>query len=323
MRKFIIKTLVYIICFFLVFSCIFLSVRYFSKFDIDDEKSMLIVGHSHPEHAFNDSLISKLYNYAHSGEAYFYTYHKAKKVIEQNQQIKIVFIGFSNNQINKEEMDDWTWGSMYLSLRLPQYAPFLEINECFMLFGNNKECFINTLPLVLNNNNNLIKDGFHSNISGGYLYSTRDKTDSLIIALKNKEKDIISERDSINYKLSDINIIYLSKLIKLCTENNIKPYLVRCPLHEKCSEYSSKYKNEPIFQRILSTRFADVEFLDFSKYPLHNSEFGDFSHLNYRGAKKFSIWFNQLIEDGLLEKTDKQNFINERIKTEVGKQACK
>ena len=67
---------------------------------------------------------------------------------------------------------------------------------------------------------------------------------------------------------------------------------------------------------ILSTRFADIEFLDFAKYPLQNSEFGDFDHLNYRGARKFSIWFNQLIDDGLLERTDKQSFINERIEEE-------
>jgi hypothetical protein len=32
--------------------------------------------------------------------------------------------------------------------------------------------------------------------------------------------------------------------------------------------------------------------------------------LNYRGAKRFSLWLRTLIEKGLLEQTDKQYFID-------------
>ena len=52
------------------------------------------------------------------------------------------------------------------------------------------------------------------------------------------------------------------------------------------------------------------EFLDFKEYPLTNSEFADLVHLNYNGAKIFSIWFNELLEKGILTKENKQQIID-------------
>ena len=66
---------------------------------------------------------------------------------------------------------------------------------------------------------------------------------------------------------------------------------------------------------MLKSKFSDTEFLDFSQFQLLNSEFGDLAHLNHKGATKFSIWFNNLLNNGLLEKDNKQKFIdNEMIK---------
>lgn len=60
--------------------------------------------------------------------------------------------------------------------------------------------------------------------------------------------------------------------------------------------------------------FPSIEYLDFSKFPLDNSEFGDLEHLNYKGAKVFSNWFAQLLNKGILEKSNKQELINGEIK---------
>jgi len=309
MKRFIIKTLIYTIIVFVAFAVNFFAVRSFSKFKINN--SMLIVGHSITECAFNDSLINNLYNYSASGEAYIYNYHKTKKIIEQNPQINVIFIGFSNNQLSKE-MDNWTWDDNHLSYKFPSLGSFLEWNDYLLLFQNNRSGFVKTLPMVLQNNVDVAIKGFRSNVEGGYFYLERDKTDSLVIALDNVRDSIKVAADSENYELSYTNVDYLEKMVNFCKENNIKPYLVRSPLHER----SADYQIEPIFQMILSKRFADVEFLDFSEYPLHNSEFGDLEHLNHKGARKFSIWFDQLLKDGLLNKTDKQSFINERINEE-------
>jgi hypothetical protein len=44
-----------------------------------------------------------------------------------------------------------------------------------------------------------------------------------------------------------------------------------------------------------------------------NSEFRDFNHLNYFGAKKFSVWFNTLIKQGMLSQKKKQEFIDKMM----------
>ena len=76
--------------------------------------------------------------------------------------------------------------------------------------------------------------------------------------------------------------------------------------------------NEKIFQSILKSNFSGIEFLDFKDFPLSNSEYGDLEHLNYRGANKFSPFFDRLLKGGLLEKSDKQGFINsEMAKIEI------
>jgi hypothetical protein len=63
----------------------------------------------------------------------------------------------------------------------------------------------------------------------------------------------------------------------------------------------------------LGTEFGDIEYLDFSKFPLSMEEYGDLEHLNEFGAKRFSIWFNKMIKDGLLEMDNKQKYINEEF----------
>ena len=52
--------------------------------------------------------------------------------------------------------------------------------------------------------------------------------------------------------------------------------------------------------KLKNEKFNDVTFLDFNDFPLSNREFGDFTHVNYRGAKIFSLWFDVLLEKGLL-----------------------
>ena len=111
-------------------------------------------------------------------------------------------------------------------------------------------------------------------------------------------------------ELAITNIEYLSKLINLCRQYNVKVFLIRSPLHEK----SASFQNEQIFKEKLSDDFSNFEFLDFSKFPLSNSEFGDLEHLNYRGANIFSRWFDNLLKKGILNKTYKQLIIDEEIK---------
>lgn len=304
MKKFVHKTIGFITFFcLLLFLTVFLN-KYFSNFKIENNKHMLVIGHSHSECAYNDSLINGLINYSQSGDSYFYTYFKTKLLIDNNPQIDKVFIEFSNNQIEKH-MDEWIWDDNFMLSKFPKYALFMDRVALNLLIENNPDCFKQSIVSVFKNNIKMLFKGLkYTNEIGGYRHLIRDKTDSLVanLALNN---DPIDE----SQELSQNNIEYLQKIIKYCEQKEIKVFFIRSPLHKKYSEN----QNENLFQEILTNQFATVEFLDFSKFPLTNSQFGDLQHLNYKGAKIFSDWFAGLLNKGLLEKENKQTWIDDAI----------
>ena len=116
-----------------------------------------------------------------------------------------------------------------------------------------------------------------------------------------------------DFKYSKYGLLYLDKIIDLCVSKKINLYLVRTPVHQSWE----KLENEYYFQKILKEKYKKVCFLDFKDYPLKNNFYGDLNHLNHFGATKFSIFFNNLLKNGLLIKENKQEFINQEMKKEA------
>ena len=114
MKSFIVNLLKFVFFFLFILIGLFLLNRHFANFKIKESSRILIVGHSHSECAYNDSLINNVVNFSQSGESYFYTYFKTKKFIEQNPNIQTVLIEFSNNQI-AFSMNNWIWAEKYMS----------------------------------------------------------------------------------------------------------------------------------------------------------------------------------------------------------------
>ncbi|MFZ4400861.1 MAG: hypothetical protein ACOYO1_12565 [Bacteroidales bacterium] len=184
----------------------------------------------------------------------------------------------------------------------------MNLNDLVYLFTKNPKIFLNSQALSLKENILFLskEKGNYMNYKswGGFRYLVRDKTDSLIKATKNNP----FLKSSI-YELTERNINYLTKTIEFCRRKEVKVYLFRCPLHVRYLYLS----NENRYKDILKTKFSNVEYLDFKDFPLQNTDFGDFEHLNYKGAIKFSIFFNRLLESNLLERTNKQAFIDNEI----------
>lgn len=304
MKLFLSKIIFFSVLFFFLLFVILGSNRFFSKVSIDSKNHLLVLGHSHSECAFNDTLINGLVNYSQSGESYFYTYAKIKLIVDSNPQIDRVFIEFSNNQIDKK-MDDWVWGDECLTFRFPMFASFMETDDFKLLLQNNRKSFVKSLvPWFQNNINYIFKRFERSNEIGAYLYLERQKVDSTIIV--DSSNSIINKPLA---KISESNILYLQKIISYCRQRRIKIFLVRSPQHENYAGF----ENEVPFQNIRKKYFSTIEFLDFAKFPLPNDKFGDLEHLNHKGAKIFSIWFNNLLNNGLLEKSKKQDFIDDSM----------
>ncbi len=273
-----------------------------ASFKLADNIDKVVIGHSHSESAYNDSLITGMLNIAQSGESYFYSYYKIKELIKQNANLKYIFLEFSNNQL-EEERDTWIWGEETIAFRYPIYSPFID-NEGYQLllqkdFGGVlnlqvKSLMKNAKAVVAKNYDYLKK-------TGGYVYLIRDKTDSLLAASSNTKKTAPA-----NTKLADYNLNYLDKIIALCKRQNVALILIRSPMHQKVFNLIDEQK----FKEVRTSRFNSVEFLDFKNFSLADHEFGDFSHLNYRGAKKYSSFLNGLLEKGLLLNPNKQQLID-------------
>lgn len=291
-KKFILKSISYSTILGLSIVSVFIFPFEFLKkhgeFQLEDNITTIIIGHSHPECAFDDSKITNFKNLSNAGQSYFYLLPKLRKVLESNSQIETVFIEFSNGQI-EDRMDDWIWGKDKLSNFYPVYAPFLEKEEHDLLIKNNPSGVFSTIPIVSKKNLGriLTMDMDYSDDIGDFKPLKKSIIDSLI----NNRKIGISEPSNPNPKLSLTHLEYLDKIIKVCKEKKIKVILVRSPQHR----FYNYRANEEIFQKILKERYNDLEFLDFNDFPLSDEQFGDFSHVNEKGAEVFSIWFNKEI----------------------------
>lgn len=280
-----------------------LTVRYASDFSIPKEKKYIIFGHSHPECAFNDDILIDHKNLSKSGETYFYTYQKVKQVLSNNN-VNAIFIEYTNRLITKT-MDDWTWGYERMNGFFPWHSPFMEKDDMWLLYKNNQQDFPKVISTSTRNNLTRILslDFTIGQRYGGYTKLKLNKVAELIKNRNSVIKDTLNEREiSIN------SLNYLEKIIDYCSINNVKVYLIRSPQHK----YYQR-ENEQELLNLKNERFESIDFLDFDKFPLDDNEFGDFGHLNYRGAEVFSLWFNELIKNDLLSRNDKSAFINKEI----------
>lgn len=283
-------------------------IRTKADFTLKSHPEYAVFGNSRPECAFNDSLISHFRNFAESGENYFYTRIKIKNILKQNPGISTVFIEFGNSNIDntsKEKILD----KNDMSYRIPVFSPFLDFDDYNFFFSSGIEAkrnIIQIFPVSLRRKAiRIVRNDFdYTDRSGGYNYLDRNKIDSLVKAYKNITKEPLTGRD-----IYTESIDYLKEIVDFCNQSGKTTYIIRCPLHP---DYPY-YVNEKMMLDILENNFSDTQFLDFSKFPSANSEFGDFTHLNYAGAKRFSVWFDKLLKNGLLEKDNPQEFIDLEI----------
>lgn len=304
MKKFICKVLGFVAIFALIVLALYMVNRWFGNFRIDSGKHILVIGNSHPECAFNDELIPEAVNFSESGDTYFYTYIKAKKLIDENPQIDKILIEFSSTQMQRY-MDEWIWADMYVSYRFPKYGPFMSGEDFALLYKNNPEGVRKAVPLMSKTNANMLLRYKlnYARVMGGHLALDKNRVDSLAVD-QAASAPAVEERK----ELSVENLEYLDKLIKYSEENRVEVFFIRSPVHER---YSGK-RDERFFQDARQSLYPGIEFLDFAGFPLPDSEYADLDHLNYKGAKKFSRWFSSLLEQGLFDEADKQKFIDDQ-----------
>lgn len=292
--KFILFSITLVLLFW-VFS--FIILRNVS-FKIPDNKTIVVIGDSHPECAINDRILDNTFNFSKSGTSSFYSYVKIRKILDVNPHIEKVVVGFNYADIT-ESKNRWLTGSQYLKSKLPRYFFLMNISEFAMILkkspiGTLKSLFSATIFLledILSKNKDIVKNTNW----GGYLYHTKDGLEENLKELeKNKKEEIKLDKN----KMEDVDLLfsnsiqlkYLKKIYELSIAYEKEVILINTPVYIEAI-------NEKKYLESYST-FAN-EFLPKAKLINHASlaipvtGYADTNHLNYKGAEFYSKYLKE------------------------------
>lgn len=296
MKRFLSKLFLFAIIVLVLFTGLILSSEYLINHRKDNllllnnDIEFVFAGNSAVECAVNDRLVEHSINIAESGEAYLYSYAKLKAVIEANQQISTVFIGYSFADILLEKEETWVFSDEFIIEKVQYYNYLLSPQDRMLLFSKNPGAYAKgLLKSVVNNFSTAFIAGPGPKSPGqiinfgGYKYLIRDK-------LKiDPGVDLYNDRP---VKKSVQQEYYLTKISDLCRENSVRLILLTTPKHISYTENLDKL-NLKLWLDVRKSLPAD-SLLDLSTFSLPDSCFGDLSHLNYRGAEQFSRYLNEL-----------------------------
>ncbi|GER60168.1 hypothetical protein ULMA_22760 [Patiriisocius marinus] len=246
-------------------------------YKIESDITDIYIGDSHIRQAVVDSLLSNSQNIALDSESLYFTYYRLKKIFESENDIETVYLGFSYHTLS-DYYDDYIYGEFSNSTS-PKYfflLPFSEQKK--MLYLNRKNNYVkglikNVYKPILNNS----KFGGYSNVfmNTKSIKSSMDKRINLQYYTENK----------IN-QFSQINLLYLEKIINLSIINNFKLIIVNTPLD---SYYKAKIPIEYIdkYDSVISK--YDLPLIDFCNITFDENQFiPDGDHLSKEGALKMT-----------------------------------
>jgi hypothetical protein len=297
-KDFLLKVLLFV----LIVSTLLIMLVFFSDFAIrqregqllwlSEDISIVFSGDSYVECAVDDNIVGHSINIAESGEAYLYSYVKLKSLIDNNKNIKVVFLGFSYGDVLMEKEIDWLFSDQFVIEKVQHYNYLLSSSEKALLFNRNPQAYLKGVVKSVYYNLVAVLKSYYSSRSGrklinfgGYKYLVRDKlqVDPGIELYKSVpvEKSAVQEK-------------YLGLISDLCRDKSVRLVLFETP---KYKTYNMNV-DDNVRQIWLNVRnsFPGDSLLNLSEFTLPDSCYGDLTHVNYRGARIFSRYLNNLID---------------------------
>ncbi len=277
------------------------GLLYVSNILIDNNKSRILsinqdtylvfAGNSTVECSVDDRLINHSINIAQAGEAYLYSYAKIKALLEENPQIKNVFISYSYADLLLEKEMTWLLDDYFMVEKVRNYHYLLDRQERAFLVKSNPAAYFNgVLKSVIVNfeiaARSFGKKGASNSIPsfGGYKRLDRDKLSEDPGPETGKDENVLQSKTQIKY---------LRLISQLCGQHSVRLVLLNPPKHQSYNDNV----NPGIRQLWLDVRnsLPSDSLLDLSGFLLPDSCFGDLSHLNYKGAMVFSHHLNEIL----------------------------
>lgn len=234
-----------------------------------DNKSVLFIGASHVFWGVDDSVIPSSVNCSAPSERYMFTYLKLKRILDDNHQIKTVFIQCAPTDL-WENADDKYFAENEMSYFIPVYFPWFGEEEWNIYSGHLRRVLVLIFQKIISPKQ-LTYSGIKSQLGGQADRSAMQGS---------------FDRRTVMQKLvmgkcgNDINHRYLRKIINLCSDRGVRLIGLYMPAYKPECMYNQDY-----FYDVLQTKFPDMEFMDYSHYDVPDSARLDASHLNYKGAQ--------------------------------------
>ncbi len=247
--------------------------------DIARNYNCLIMGDSQVQRINPDFFKSKTFNFGSSGEHYYFTYAKLKKLLSIKEgNIKIIVLGVSVHNFAPvyQRMDNLSCKEGKKSLE--RYLYFLNY------FDDGEFNFKNII--------------FHKDFYGGLLKSP-DWNGFKESLNKNPDKEDMDKILEIHYKKdtemdSSKQQYYLEKIIRLCDKHNVKILAVSTPIHKYYKSNIPKIHFDNLIDVLKKN--AELPHLNYLNVDISANFFSDANHLNKEGASIYSKLISNKVE---------------------------
>lgn len=273
MRKYLIRLAIISTLLIVVLSLLLVARRAVilnHSFRLPEQVHILFLGASHINHGIDDSLILGSINWSRGSERYMYTYIKIQRLLDVNPQVDTVFLELAPTDLFEDtdyKYHDLNEQSGYVRLYWPfftteQWKVF--VSEPFQVLGLVVESLGDIGDLKQN------KWWVHM---GNYNKVTTEMNPAEV-------KPLMVALNGDGHK---VNYDYLRRIISLCREKKVQLYFLESPTYHPEYHYDQAY-----FYDAYNKYFSDVEFLDYSSWPVTADERKDEDHLNHKGAQRFT-----------------------------------
>jgi len=266
-----------------------------SAINLRKDTNILIAGDSHAEATVNPVLLPHSVNIAKSAENYFFSYYKIRHFLEKNPQISVVVLGCSWHNFPRNFQESYIFGAKLYSME--SYFPLLDqfgkeiiksrkstylVPWCRYTLGLPLQLYLDKLLHRKLLGLSLGRQDFM--FFGGYRALSTTNIDPVNINKKLQryyQGSSITDADTSPYMIE-----YLYKIVRLCSDRNIKLVLINSPVHNLYRQgvpVSATHDLERL-QAHIKAKFNNVEYLNLSNYQLPDQYFYDGDHLNKSGA---------------------------------------
>lgn len=282
MKRFLKNIVIFTIPILVVLVLCFVNVVYnyydtLARLRIMSNYRILIMGDSQMQRINPKYFIDSCYNFASSGEHYYFTYQKIMLLTNNpNYKIKQIVLGVSAHNFSPINSKLFDVRSFEGKNSLSRYYYFIRSQDFISL-----------------------KDKFRINIMRTIILSKTDWAGFYNSNYANPDTSTMNKSLKMHYQsYNNINHcesqeLFLEKIVDLCASTKIQLIFVATPYHQ----YYKKNVNSHYFKILNNNlkKYQPITFLNYINDTISPSYFSDANHLNTKGAEFYSKMIGKAI----------------------------